>query len=98
MLKDDAIYNLLFRFQNIDLSNVNDINFTINIVIIATTLFEILIIIALILELIIIIIFNVNIVVIIAIIFFFKGSVFKLIAFDLDIKDCFIMNASLDKS
>ena len=98
MLKNDAIYNSSFRFRNINFNNVNDINFAINIIIIiAITLFETLIVIALILKLIIVIIFDViNIVFIIIVIF--EKPVFKLIAFDLNIKDCFAMNASLDKS
>ena len=97
MLRDDAIYNLSFRFQNIDFDNINDINFTINIVIIAITLFEIFVIIALIFEFIIVIVFDVDIVVIIVIVFF-KRFIFKLIAFGFDIKDCFIMSALFDKS
>ena len=97
MLKNDVIYNSSFRLWNINLNNINDINLAINIVIIATTLFEIFIIIVLIFKLIIVIIFNVDIVVIIIIVFFFEEFVFKLIAFDLNIKDCFAINASLDK-
>ena len=98
MLKDDAIYNSSFRFQNIDLNNVNDINLAINIIIIATTLLETFIIIILIFKLIIVIIFNVDIVIIIVIVFLFERFIFKLIAFDFDIKNCLAMNASLDKS
>ena len=97
MLRDDAIYNLSFRFRNINLSNISDINLAINIVIITTTLFETLIIIALIFELIIIIVFNVDIVIVIVIVSPFKGPVFKFITFDFNIKGCFAMSASLDK-
>ena len=99
MLKNDAIYNLLFRFRDINFNNVNDIYFAINIVIIATTLFETFIALF-VFKFIIIIVFNVNIVVIIAIVIFvvvFKKFIFKLIAFDLDIKNCFTINALFDK-
>ena len=98
MLRDDAIYNSFFRFRDIDFSNVNDINFAINIVIIATTLFEVFVIIALVFELVIVIIFNINIIVIIVIVFLFKEFVFKFIAFDFDIKDYFAISALFDKS
>ena len=100
MLRNDAIYNLLFRFRDVDLNNINDINLAINIVVIATTLLEIFIIITLIFKLVIIIVFNVDIVIVIVIviIFLFEGSIFKLIAFNFNIKDCFIMGALLDKS
>ena len=98
MLRDDAIYNLLFRFQNINLSNINDINLAINIVIIATTLLKIFIIIALIFKFVIVIVFDINIVVVIVIVFFFEGLIFKFIAFDFNIKGCFAISASLDKS
>ena len=88
MLKNDVIYNLSFRFRDINFNNINDINFAINIIIvIATTFFEILIIIAFIFKLVIIII----------IIIIFEKFVFKLIAFDLNIKDCFIINVSFNK-
>ena len=107
MLRDDAIYNSSFRFRNINLNNVNDIYFAINIiVIIATTLLEALIALF-IFEFIIVIIINidVNVVVITAIVIVivpfvivFKRLIFKFIAFDLDIKDCLAMNASFDKS
>ena len=100
MLKDDAIHNSSFRFQNVDFNNVNDINLAINIVVIATTLFEIFIIIALIFELVIVIVFDVDIAVIVVIIVFViisERSIFKLIAFDFNIKDCFTMSASFDK-
>ena len=97
MLRDDVIYNLSFRFRDINLDNINDIYLAINIiVIIATTLFETLIVVAFILKFVIIIIFNFdNIVVIIIVVF--EKSVFKLIAFDFDIKRRFTMNASFDK-
>ena len=98
MLRDDAIYNSSFRFQNINFNNVNDINLAINIVIIATTLFEIFIIIAFVFKLVIIIVFDINIIVIIIIISFFERFIFKFIAFDFDIKNCFAMSASFDKS
>ena len=101
MLRNDVIYNSSLRFRNINLNNVNDIYFAINIAVIATTLFEFLIVIVFIFELVIVIVINVNIVVIIVIVFFiivFEGLIFKLIAFDFDIKDYFIMSASFDKS
>ena len=69
MLKNDAIYNSSFRFQNINLNNINNIYFAINIVIIATTLFEVFIIIALILKFVIVIVINVDIVIVIVIVF-----------------------------
>ena len=97
MLKNDAIYNSSFRFQNIDFNNINDIYFAINIAVIATTLFETLIVITLISKLIIVIIFDIIDIVIIIIIVF-KKVVFKLIAFNLDMKDCLIINALFDKS
>ena len=98
MLKDDAIYNSSFRFRNINLDNINDIYLVINIiVVITTTLLEIFIAVIFIFKLDIIIIFNVNNIAVIVIIIF-KKSIFKLIAFDLDMKNCLIMNASLDKS
>ena len=69
MFKNDAIYNSLFRFRNIDLNNVNDVYFAINIiVIIATTLLETSIA-PFILEFIIIIVINVNIFIIIVVVF-----------------------------
>ena len=98
MLRDDAIYNLLFRFQNINFNNVNDINFAINIAIIATTLFKTFIIITLIFKLIIVIVFNVDIVIVIVIVFLFEKLIFKLIAFDLNMKDYLAINALFDKS
>ena len=101
MLKNDIIYNLSFRLRSINLNNVNDIYFAINIAIIATTLFKIFVIIVFILELVIVIVINVNIVVIIVIVSFiivFERFIFKFIAFDFDIKNCFIMSASFDKS
>ena len=102
VLRDDAIYNLSFRFRNINLNNVNDIYFAINIIaIIATTLFETFIV-AFVLELVIVIIINVNVIVIVIIIVLFvivsKKPVLKFITFDFDIKSCFIMNTPLDKS
>ena len=96
MLRDDAIYNSSFRLRDISLSNVNDINLAINIVVIATTLFKTLITITLILKLVIIIVFNVDDIVTTTIVAF-KKPVFKLIAFDFDIKRRFAMSASLDK-
>ena len=97
ILRNDAIYNLLFRFRNIDLNNVNDIYFAINIIIIATTLFEALFIIIFVFKFVIVIIFNVDDIVIIIIIVF-ERFIFKLITFDFDIKDYFAISASLDKS
>ena len=96
MLKGDVIYNLSFRFRDINLDSVNDINFAINIVIITTTLFEAFITVAFVFKLVIVIVFDVDIVVIIIIAF--EKPVFKLIAFDFNIKKRFIMNASFDKS
>ena len=98
MLRNDVIYNLSFRLRDIDFNNVNDIYFAINIiVVIATTLFETLITVVFILKLVIVIIFDViNIIAIIIITF--EKPIFKLIAFDFDIKRRLIMNASLDKS
>ena len=98
MLKNDVIYYLLFRFRNINLSNISDIDFVINIIIvIATTLLKALIIITLVFKLVIVIVFDVvDIIIIIFVVF--EKSVFKFIAFDFDIKGCFTMNASLDKS
>ena len=99
MLRDDAIYNLSFRFRNINLSNINDIYFAINIIIIATTLLKALIV-FFVFEFIIVIILNVDIIVVIVIIIFvivFERPVLKLIAFDLNIKNYLIINASLDK-
>ena len=97
MLKDDAIYDLSFRFRNINLDNVNDIYFAINIiVVIAITLFEDLIIIVFVFKLIIIIVFNINNIIIVIIIVF-KEFVLKFIAFDFDIKRRFIMNALFNK-
>ena len=109
VLKSGVIHNLSFRFRDINFNNINDIYFAINIVIISTTLFEALIIIAFIFKLVIVIVINIDvtvviviiIVIIIAIALFiivFKRFIFKLIAFDLDIKDYLVMNTSLDKS
>ena len=106
MLKDDAIYNSSFRFRNINLNNIIDINLAINIiVIIAMTFFEIFIVAVFVFEFIIVIVINVNlivvaviVIVIISFVIAFERFVFKLIVFDLDIKDCFTINASFDKS
>ena len=96
MLKNDAIHNSSFRLQDINLDNINDIYFAINIiVIITTTLFKALIALF-ILKLIIVIIINVDIIIIIIIAF--KKFILKLIAFDLNIKSRFIMSVSFDKS
>ena len=99
MLRNDAIYNLSFRFQDIDFNNVNDIYFVINIiVIIAITLFKTFIFVAFIFKFVVVIVINVNIIIIIIIIIVFEKSVFKFIAFDFDIKKRLIMNALFDKS
>ena len=101
MLKDNAIYNSSFRFQNINFNNVNDIYFAINIIaVIAITLFETFIIAALILELVIIIVINVDIIIVVIIVAFdvFKRSIFKLIAFGFNIKKRLAMSASFNKS
>ena len=96
MLKNDAIYNSSFRFQDIDFNDINDTYFAINIIIvISTTLLETLIVVIFILKFDIVIVVNVDIVVIIII---FEKPVIKLIAFDFDIKKRFIMSASFDKS
>ena len=97
MLKNDAIYNLSFRFRDIDFNNINDIYFAINIVIITTTLFKTLIVITLIFKLIIVIVFNI-VDIVIVIIIVFERFIFKFIVFDFDIKDYFAMNTSFDKS
>ena len=71
MLKDDAIYDLSFRFRNINFNNINDIYFAINIkIIIATTLFEAFIVVF-IFELIIVIVIDVNVIVIVIVIILF---------------------------
>ena len=107
MLKGDAIYNSSLRFRNINLNNVNDIYFAINIIVIITTTFFEALIAPFILEFIIVIIINicVNVIVIIVIVIVIvlfviisEKSIFKFIAFDFDMKDCFIMNTSFDKS
>ena len=96
MLRSDAIYNSLFRFRNIDLNNVNDIYFAINIIIvITTTLFETFIVIVFVFEFIIVIIINVDIIVIIVIL---EEFIIKLIVLDFDIKRRFTMSALFDKS
>ena len=100
MLKNDAIYNLSLRFRNINLNNINDIYFAINIVVIATTFFEVFIVIALVFEFVIVIVININIVVVIVIvslIIVFEKFIPKFIAFGFDIKNCFMMSASFDK-
>ena len=97
MLRDDAIYDSSFRFQDINLDNINDIYLAINIIaVITTTFFEILIVVVFVLKLVIVIVFNVNDIVIIIIVAFEK-PVLKFIAFDFNIKRRLIMNASLDK-
>ena len=96
MLKDDVIYDSSFRFRDINLNNINDIYFAIDIiVIITTTLFEALIAVVFIFKFNIIIVINVDIVIIIVAL---KKSVIKLIVFDFNIKRRLIMNASFDKS
>ena len=96
MLRGDAIYNSLFRFRNINLDNINDIYLAINIiVVIATTLFKAFIVVIFILELVIVIVFNIDDIIIIIVVF--KRSIFKFIAFDLNMKDYFAMNTSFDK-
>ena len=99
MLKNDAIHNSLFRFQNIDLNNINDIYFAINIIIIiATTFFKNFIAVAFILKLVIIIVIIViKVSVIIALIVISEKSVLKFVTFDFDIKRRFAINAPLDK-
>ena len=102
MLKDDAIYNSSFRFQNIHLNNVNDIYFAINIIIIiSTTLFKFFIVVFT-FEFIIIIVIDVDVIVIVIVIVLFvivfERFVFKLIVFDFNIKNYLIMNTSFDKS
>ena len=95
MLKNDAIYNLSFRFRDINLDNVNDIYFAINIIIIiATTFLKTLIVVIFVFKFVIVIIFDVDDIVVIII---FERFVFKLIAFGFDIKRRFIMSASFDK-
>ena len=96
VLKNDAIHNSLFRFQNINLNNVNDIYFAINIIVIVTrTLFETFIIIIFILKLIIVIII---IVIEIFVVIILEKFVLKFIVFDFNIKRRLIMSASFDKS
>ena len=97
MLKDDAIHDLLFRFKNINLNNVNNIYFAIDIiVIIATTLFETLIVVVFVFKLVIVIVINVDIVIIIIVVF--ERFVFKFITFDFDMKRRLAMSALFDKS
>ena len=98
MLRGDVIYDLSFRFRDINLDNVNDIYLAISIIIIiATTLFEALIIAAFVFKFDIVIIFDVDDIAAIIIVVF-KRSIFKFIVFDFDMKDYFIMSASFDKS
>ena len=96
MLRGDVIYNLSFRFRGIGFSNVNDIYFAISIAVIATTFFETFVVIVFVFKLVIIIVFDVDDIVVIIIVIF-EESVFKLIAFDFDIKNCFAMNTLFDK-
>ena len=71
MLKSDAVYNSSFRFRNIDLNNINDIYFAINIiVIIATTLLKTFIAVAFVFKFNIVIVINVDIIVIVIIVIF----------------------------
>ena len=95
MLRDNAIHNSSFRFRDINLDNVNDINLAINIAVIATTLLEIFIIVVFVLKLVIVIVFNVDIVIIIIVVF--EKPIFKLIAFGFNIKKRLTMSASFDK-
>ena len=97
MLRDDAIYNLSFRFRDINFDNVNDIYLAISIiVIIITTLFEVFIVIIFIFKFVIVIVFNVDDIVIVIIIVF-KKPIFKFIVFDFDIKKRLTMSALFDK-
>ena len=97
MLKNDAIYNSSFRFQDINLDNVSDIYLAINIILVITmTLFETFIVVAFVFELVIVIVFNINNIVIIIIVAFEK-PVFKLIAFDFNLNKRFAMSALFDK-
>ena len=100
MLKNDIIYYLLFKLRNIDLNNINDTYFAINIiVIIATTLFETLIAVIFVFKLVIIIIVIViEIFIIVIFIVIFKEFIFKFIAFDFNIKRRLIISASFNKS
>ena len=98
MLRNDAIYNLLISFQNIDLSSVNDIYFAINIIIIIATMFlEVFIVVIFVFKFVIIIVIIV-IEVLVIVVLIFEKSVFKLIVFDFNIKRRLAMSASLDKS
>ena len=99
MLKNDAIYNSSFRFQDIDFNNINDIYFAINIIIIImTTLFKVFIVVIFVFKLIIIIIIIIDVDIAVTLIIVFEKPILKLIAFDFNIKKRFIMNAPLDKS
>ena len=96
MLKNDAIHNLLFRFRNIDLNNINDIYFAINIiVIISITLLKALIAVIFIFKPIIIIVINVDIAIVIIVAF--KRLIFKFIVFDFNINRRLAMSASFNK-
>ena len=98
MLKNDAIHNSSFRFQDIDFNNINDIYFAINIIIIImTTLFKVFIVVIFVFKLIIIIII-IDVDIAVTLIIVFEKPILKLIAFDFNIKKRFIMNAPLDKS
>ena len=97
MLRNNIIYNSSFRLRDINFNNINDIYFTINIiVVIAMTFFEIFIVVVFNLEFIIIIVIDVDIVIIVIVIF--EKPIFKFIALDFDIKRRLIMNALFDKS
>ena len=96
MLKSDVIYNSSFEFRDINLNNVNDIYFAIDIiVIIITMLLKAFIVVVFIFEFNIVIVVNVNIVIIIVA---FKRPVIQFTIFDFDMKKRLIMNTSLDKS
>ena len=96
MLRSDATYNLLFRFQNLNLNNINDIYFVINIIfIIAMTLFEALIVVIFIFKLVIVIVVIV-IEIFVIVVLIFKEPVFKFIVFDFNIKRRLAMSVSLN--
>ena len=95
MLKDDVIYNLSFRFKDINLNNVNNIYFAIDIiVVIITTFFKVFIVDVFVFEFDIVIVVDFDIVIIIVV---FEKFIIKFIAFDFDIKKRFIMSVSFDK-
>ena len=102
MLKNNVIYNSSFRFRDINLNNINNIYFIINIIIIITTTFFETLIIVFIFKFIIVIVIDVDVIIIVIVIVFFvivfEDFILKLIAFDFDIKSCFIINTSFDKS